>query len=43
MDSAFGPLPEGVHVYRTEDKMEGRLSVAYYVTAPLKDKALDGL
>ncbi|MBS1604936.1 MAG: phosphodiester glycosidase family protein [Bacteroidetes bacterium] len=41
VDSAFGVLPAGVHVYRTEDRMEGRLSVAYYVEAPLKDMGLD--
>lgn len=40
VDAAFGPLPEGVHVYKTEDKIEGRLSVAYYVSAPLQDKSL---
>ncbi|WP_431209730.1 hypothetical protein ACQ86N_26810 [Puia sp. P3] len=40
VDSAFGVLPAGVHVYRTEDKMEGRLSVAYYVEAPLKSEGL---
>ncbi|MES1160802.1 MAG: hypothetical protein ABUM51_08595, partial [Bacteroidota bacterium] len=36
VDSAFGPLPSSVHVYRTEDSLEGRPSIAYYVSAPLK-------
>lgn len=40
VDSAFGPMPEGVHVYRSDDSVNGRLSVAYYVEAPLKDKGL---
>ncbi len=39
-DSAFGVLPSGVHVYRTVDSLDGRPQVAYYVSAPLKDKDL---
>jgi phosphodiester glycosidase len=41
VDSAFGPLPAGVHVYRTQDSLDGKPSVAYYVSAPVKDRALD--
>jgi hypothetical protein len=40
VDEAFGPLPSSVHVYRTEDSLEGRPSIAYYVSVPLKDKSL---
>ena len=41
VDSDFGPLPAGVHVYRTQDSLDGKPSVAYYVSAPLKDRSLD--
>jgi hypothetical protein len=40
VDTAFGPLPSSMHVYRTEDSLDGRPSIAYYVSAPLKDKSL---
>jgi hypothetical protein len=40
VDSDFGPLPEGVHIYRTNDSLEGRPELAYYLSAPLKDRSL---
>lgn len=40
-DSLFQPLPASVHVYMTNDPTEGRPNIAYYVSAELKDKALD--
>jgi exopolysaccharide biosynthesis protein len=40
-DAAYGPLPPSMHVYRTEDSLEGRPSIAYYVSVPLKDKSLE--
>jgi len=40
VDSAFGVLPAGVHVYRSGDSVNGRVSVAYYVSAPLKSEGL---
>lgn len=40
VDADFGPLPSSTHVYRTEDSLDGRPSIAYYVSAPLKDKSL---
>jgi hypothetical protein len=40
VDSAFGPLPPSMHVYRTEDSLQGRPSIAYYLSVPLKDKSL---
>ena len=41
VDSAFGPLPPSMHVYRTFDSLEGRPSIAYYVSVPLKDKSFE--
>jgi hypothetical protein len=40
VDSAYGPLPPPVHVYRSTDSLEGFPSVAYYVSARLKDKSI---
>jgi hypothetical protein len=41
VDSLFGPLPASVHVYHTNDSLDGKPNIAYYVIADLKDKALD--
>ena len=40
VDGDFGVLPSSVHVYRTQDSLDGRPQVAYYVSAPLSDKSL---
>lgn len=40
VDADFGPLPPSVHVYCTRDSLEGRPQVAYYVSAPLRDRSL---
>jgi hypothetical protein len=40
VDSAFGPLPSSVHVFRSTDLIEGKPNIAYYVIADLKDKDL---
>ena len=40
VDADFGSLPASVHVYRTQDSLDGRPQVAYYVSAPLADKSL---
>jgi exopolysaccharide biosynthesis protein len=40
VDADFGPLPPAMHVFRTEDSLQGRPSVAYYVSVPLKDKSI---
>ncbi len=40
VDSAFGPLPSSVHVFRSTDLIEGKPNIAYYVIADLKDKEL---
>ena len=41
VDSLFQPLPASVHVYMTNDLTEGKPNIAYYVSAELKDKALN--
>ena len=40
VDSAFGPLPKGVHVYRTNTALAGKPNIAYYIELPLKNKQL---
>jgi hypothetical protein len=41
VDSAYRPLPSSMHVYRSDDSLHGYPSVAYYVSARLKDKHLE--
>jgi exopolysaccharide biosynthesis protein len=41
VDSLFGPLPASVHVYYTNDSIDGKPNIAYYVIADLKDKTID--
>jgi len=38
VDSNYQPLPASVHVYYTDDLMDGKPNHAYYVTADLSDK-----
>ena len=40
VDSAYGPLPVSMHVYRSADSLGGFPSVAYYISARLKDKSI---
>jgi hypothetical protein len=40
VDTAYGPLPGSVHVFRSADSLNGFPFVAYYVSARLKDKKL---
>ena len=40
VDSLFGQLPSSIHVYRTEDRINGRPFIAYYVSADIRDKNL---
>lgn len=40
VDAEFGPLPASVHVFKTTDSLDGRPSIAYYVSAPLNDRSL---
>lgn len=41
MDTAYGELPTSMHVYRTQDPVDGKPNVAFYVEADLQDAALD--
>ena len=41
VDSLFQPLPPSVHVYFTNDSLDGKPNIAYYVEADLKDKRID--
>ena len=41
VDSLFQPLPSTVHVYYTNDSLDGKPNIAYYLSAELKDKQLD--
>jgi hypothetical protein len=40
VDATFQPLPSGMHVYYTNDSLDGKPNIAYYVSADLKDKHL---
>ncbi len=41
VDSFYQPLPPSVHVFMTHDSLDGHPNIAYYLSAELKDKALD--
>src|SRR5688500_7880511 len=41
MDTAFGNLPSSVHVYKTNDSLDGKPNIAWYIEADLKDKSLE--
>jgi len=40
MDSAYKPLPPSVHIFKSEDSLDGLPSIAWYVSARLKDKGI---
>ena len=40
VDSLFKPLPNSLHIYRAEDRLNGRPFIAYYVSAEIRDKNL---
>ena len=40
-DSLFQPLPEGVHVFFTNDSLDGKPNKAYYISAPLQSKQIE--
>jgi Phosphodiester glycosidase len=40
VDRDFGPLPHSMRVFKTNDSLNGFPFIAYYVSAQLKDKAL---
>jgi hypothetical protein len=41
VDSLYQPLPPSVHVYFSNDSLDGKPNVAFYVEANLKDRRLD--
>ncbi|MBC7721651.1 MAG: phosphodiester glycosidase family protein [Pedobacter sp.] len=41
VDSLYAPLPPTVHVFYTNDSIDGKPNIAYYVSAQLKDKNID--
>jgi hypothetical protein len=41
VDSAFGPLPNKVHLFYSNDSLDGKPNKAYFLIAPLKEKALN--
>jgi exopolysaccharide biosynthesis protein len=40
VDSAFQPLPDNFHVYKTTDSLDGKPFIAYYAEAKLKDRQM---
>ncbi len=41
VDSLYQPLPSSVHVYMSNDSLDGKPNIAYYVIADLKDKKIE--
>jgi hypothetical protein len=41
VDSAYGPLPKGIHVYFTDTRIDTAAFRAFYVVADLKNKGLE--
>ena len=41
VDSLFQPLPESVHVYHSNEALDGKPNIAYYVSVPLNDKKIN--
>lgn len=41
VDSLYAPLPPSVHVYYTNDSIDGKPNIAYYVSAELTNKSID--
>ncbi len=41
VDSLYGPLPKGVHVFKSISPIDGKPNVAYYVSAELKSPEID--
>jgi len=40
VDSLFGKLPNSIHVYKSNDSLDGKPSIAYYVDVDLKDRSI---
>lgn len=41
LDSLYQPLPSSVHIYKSNDSIDGKPDIIYYVIADLKDKHLN--
>jgi hypothetical protein len=41
VDSVFGPLPKNIHVFFSNDSINGKPNKAFYLIAPLKERSLD--
>ncbi|PJE47752.1 MAG: hypothetical protein CUR34_04210 [Sediminibacterium sp.] len=41
IDSLYGPLPNKVHLFYSNDSLDGKPNKAYFLIAPLKERALD--
>ena len=41
IDSLYGPLPNKVHLFYSNDSLEGKPNKAFFLIAPLKNRALD--
>lgn len=41
VDSLYQPLPESIHVYKSESLLNGKPNIAFYVEVDLKDKSLN--
>ncbi len=40
VDTLYGPLPASMHVFRSADSIDGKPSIAYYVSADLSDRSI---
>jgi len=40
VDAEFGRLPQSMHVFSTNDSLDGKPNIAYYVKVPLKDAGI---
>ncbi len=40
VDSLYGPLPNNVHVFFTNELLNGKPNKAFYISAPIRDKSL---
>jgi Phosphodiester glycosidase len=41
VDNLFGQLPKSIHVFKSNDSLDGKPSIAYYVDVDLKDKKIE--
>jgi hypothetical protein len=41
VDTAYAPLPKGIHVFKTTDSLDGKPFLAYYAIADLREHGLE--